>query len=122
MEQMQNIKLSKEDAKTGSVKIANDVVAVIAGIATTEIEGVYAMAGNITNELMGKVGMKTLSKGVKVDIQEGNVAVQLDIIIDYGINIPNVCYSIQNKVKESITNMTGFVVTGVNVKIAGINV
>ena len=122
MEQMQNIKLNKEDAKTGSVKIANDVVAVIAGIATTEIEGVHAMAGNITHELMGKVGMKTLSKGVKVEIQEGVVSVQLDVIIDYGVNIPKVSDKVQNKVKDSIVNMTGFEVKSVNVRIAGLNI
>lgn len=122
MEQGKNIKLAKDEAKTGSVKIANDVVAMIAGIATTEVEGVFATVGNITHELMGKVGMKTLSKGVKVEMEENSLNINVDIIVDYGVSIADVSAKVQARVAESIANMTGFVVNNVNVRIAGVNV
>ena len=111
----------KEDASIGSVQIADDVVAMIASLATTEIEGVSAMAGNITNELMSKVGMKKLTKGVKVDILEKNVTVDLAVTMEYGYNIPATCQKVQNKVKSAIENMTGLTCSDVNIRIAGIN-
>lgn len=104
----------------GTVKIANDVVAMIAGLAATEVEGVGAMAGNITNELMGKVGMKKQTKGVKVDILDGNVSVELAVTLEYGFNIPTTCNKVQEKVKNAIETMTGFNVSDVNIRIVGI--
>lgn len=104
----------------GTVKIANDVVAMIAGLAATEVEGVSAMVGNITNELMGKVGMKKQTKGVKVDINEGNVLVDLAVTLEYGYNIPATCSKVQDKVKGAIETMTGFKVCNVNIRIVGI--
>lgn len=106
--------------KFGTVKIANDVVAMIAGLAATEVEGVGSMAGNITNELMGKVGMKKQTKGVKVDILDGNVSVELAVTLEYGFNIPTTCNKVQNKVKNAIETMTGFNVSDVNIRIVGI--
>lgn len=104
----------------GTVKIANDVVAMIAGLAATEVEGVGAMVGNITNELMGKVGMKKQTKGVKVDILDGNVSVELAVTMEYGFNIPTTCNKVQEKVKNAIETMTGFKVSDVNIRIVGI--
>lgn len=104
----------------GTVKIANDVVAMIAGLAATEVEGVGAMVGNITNELMGKVGMKKQTKGVKVDILDGNVSVELAVTMEYGFNIPTTCNKVQEKVKNAIGTMTGFKVSDVNIRIVGI--
>ena len=112
----------KEDDSTGVVQIADDVVAMIASLAATEIEGVSAMAGNITNELMSKVGMKKLTKGVKVEITEGHVKVALALTMEYGYNIPATCQQVQTKVKNAIENMTGLVCTDVNIRIAGINI
>lgn len=112
----------KEDDSTGVVQIADDVVAMIASLAATEIEGVSAMAGNITNELMSKVGMKKLTKGVKVEIVEGHVKVALALTMEYGYNIPTTCQQVQTKVKNAIENMTGLVCTDVNIRIAGINI
>ena len=106
--------------KFGTVKIANDVVAMIAGLAATGVEGVGSMAGNITNELMGKVGMKKQTKGVKVDILDGNVSVELAVTLEYGFNIPTTCNKVQNKVKNAIETMTGFNVSDVNIRIVGI--
>ena len=106
--------------KFGTVKIANDVVAMIAGLAATEVEGVGSMAGNITNELMGKAGMKKQTKGVKVDILDGYVSVELAVTLEYGFNIPTTCNKVQNKVKNAIETMTGFNVSDVNIRIVGI--
>jgi len=116
-----NTYVLQEDENIGTVKIADDVVAMIAGIAATEVEGVSAMAGNITNELMSKVGMNKLSKGVKVDVLENNVTVDLAVTMEYGYNIPATCQKVQAKVKNAIENMTGLCVVDVNIRIAGIN-
>jgi uncharacterized alkaline shock family protein YloU len=104
----------------GTVKIANDVVAMIAGLAATEVEGVSAMVGNIPNEIMGKVGMKKKTKGVKIDILEGNVSVDLALTLEYGYNITTTSQKVQEKVKSAIETMTGFNVSDVNIRIVGI--
>jgi len=111
----------KEDENIGVVQIADDVVAMIASLAATEVDGVSAMAGNITNELMSKVGMKSLTKGVKVDVQDGNVVVDLAVTMEYGYNIPATCQKVQAKVKSALENMTGLNCTDVNIRISGIN-
>jgi len=111
-----------ENDRIGEVRIADEVVAIIAGLAATEVEGVDSMAGNITNELVGKLGMKNLSKGVKVDVTEEHVSVDLSLNIQYGYNIPEVCEKVQDRVKTAIENMTGLTVLDVNVRIAGVNV
>ena len=110
-----------EKEKIGEVQIADEVVAIIAGLAATEVEGVDSMAGNITNELVGTLGMKNLSKGVKVDVTEEHVSVDLSLNIRYGYNIPSVSEQVQEKVSTAIENMTGLTVLDVNVKIAGVN-
>ena len=105
----------------GEVRIASDVVAAIAALAATEIDGVYSMAGNITNELVGKLGMKNLSKGVKVEVTEEHVSVNMALNLKYGYSIPDVCEKVQEKVKSAIENMTGLTVLDVNIKIAGVS-
>lgn len=111
-----------ESNTDGTVQIADDVVATIAGLAATEIDGVYAMSGNITNEIVGKLGVKNLSKGVKVVVEEGEVFAELSITVEYGTEVVEVAKQVQNKVKAAIENMTGLTVSGVNVKIAGVNI
>ena len=110
------------EQNVGVVQIADDVVAMIASLATTEVEGVSAMAGNITNELMGKVGVKKLTKGVRVLVQEGKVRVDLAVTMEYGYNIPATCKQVQAKVKAAIENMTGLACSDVNIRIAGVRV
>lgn len=110
------------EENTGVVQIADDVVAMIASLAATEVEGVSAMAGNITNELMGKVGMKKLTKGVRVIVTGRRVRVDLAVTMEYGYNIPATCHQVQAKVKTAIENMTGLDCTDVNIRIAGIKV
>ncbi len=117
----QNTYVLQEEDELGTVKIADDVVAVIAGLAATEVEGVVSMSGNISKELMSKMGVKNLAKGVKVDVFNKNVKVDLSLIVAYGYNIPAVSQKVQEKVKSTVENMTGLEVTDVNVRISGVN-
>lgn len=117
----QNTYVLQEDDEFGTVKIADDVVAVIAGLAATEVKGVVAMAGNISNELMSKMGVKRLSKGVKVEVIGKSVRADINLIVEYGYNIPAISQKVQEKVKSTIENMTGLEVTDVNIRIAGVN-
>lgn len=112
----------KEDENLGEVKIADEVVAIIAGLAATEVDGVSSMSGNTTREIIGKLGMKTLSKGVKVDVLEGIVTVSLKLNLKYGYSIVDVSNKVQEKVKSAIENMTGLTVADVNIRIAGVDV
>ena len=122
---MENNKLrysTSENINIGTVQIADDVVAIIAGLAATEVEGVKAMAGNITNELVAKLGMKNLSKGVEVEVDNNKVKASLSLILSYGYNIPEVSKVVQDKVKTAIENMTGLTVSAVNVRIANVDI
>ena len=110
-----------KDDKLGEVKIADEVVAIIAGLAATEVEGVSSMAGNITNELVSKLGMKNLSKGIRVEVAEGVVKVAVALNIAYGYAIPQVSSKVQERVKNAIENLTGLEVSGVNVRIASVD-
>ena len=110
-----------KDDNLGEVRIADEVVAIIAGLAATEVEGVSSMAGNITNELIGKFGMKNLSKGVKVTMEDGLVHVDIMLNVKYGYSIRNVSEQVQNRVSQQIETMTGLVVPEVNVRVAGVN-
>ena len=116
-----NAVVLKDEENVGVVQIADDVVAMIASLATREVDGVSAMAGNVTGELMSKVGIKNMTKGVKVDILEDHVTVDLAVTVEYGYNIPATCQKVQGKVKTAIENMTGLKVTDVNIRIAGVN-
>lgn len=107
--------------ETGEVRISDEVVAIIAGLAATEVEGVASMAGNITNELVGKLGMKNLSKGVKVTIIETAVTVDLALNIEYGRNILETSKKVQERVKSTLENMTGLEVADVNIRIVSVD-
>lgn len=109
-----------DEGSVGEIQIADEVVAIIAGLAATEVEGVASMAGNITNELVGKLGMKNLAKGVKVQISQDVVVVDMAINMEYGYHIPKTSEQVQDKVKSAIENMTGLKVAEVNVRIAGV--
>ncbi len=106
--------------KIGQVIIADEVFSIIAGLAATEVEGVHSMADNITKELIAKLGMKNLSKGVKVEVMDGKVSVYMSLNIQFGYTIPEIASVVQEKVKTAIENMTGFSVLDVNIKIAGV--
>lgn len=117
--EVHTLKIDNEE-KFGEVRIADEVVAIIAGLAASEVEGVASMAGNVTRDLIGKLGMKSLSKGVRVTLEEHTVYIRLAINIRYGYNVPTTCAKIQEKVKTAIETMTGLEVAEVNVKIVSV--
>ena len=104
----------------GEVRIADDVIAIIAGLAATETDGVDSMAGNITNDLVAKLGMKNLSKGVKVSVEADHVDVSLALNIRYDHSVPEVSHMVQERVKNAIENMTGLSVRDIDIRIAGV--
>ena len=112
----------KTDENLGEVKIADEVVAIIAGLAAMEVEGVASMACNATRELISKLGMKSLSKGVKVDVLDGIVTVSLALNLNYGYSIKEITSKVQEKVKTAIENMTGLEVADVNIRVAGVEI
>lgn len=111
----------EDDNTLGTVKIADDVVAIIAGLAATEVKGVTSMAGNITNDLVAKLGMKNLSKGVRIEVLENEVNVSLAINIAYGYSIPKISQAVQEKVKNTIETMTGLTVANVDIRIVDVD-
>lgn len=112
---------NSENTENG-IEISNDVIAVIAGVAVSEVQGVASMsggfAGGITEVLSGK---KNMAKGIKVDKTENTAKIDVNIIVEYGSRIPDVAFEIQNRVKKSVESMTGFKVEEVNVHVQGVN-
>ena len=106
----------------GRIQISDQVVAVIAGIAATEVEGVASLVGNITNEIVSKMGIKNLSKGVKVEMADNTVMACVTLNLIYGYTIPDVCQKVQEKVATSIETMTGLSVAQVDVCVADLTV
>jgi uncharacterized alkaline shock family protein YloU len=106
----------------GEIIIADEVIAVITGLAAMEVDGVASLAGNATRELISKIGIKTLSKGVKVDVLEDVVTIDAALNLKYGFNIKTVSEKVQEKVKVAVENMTGLKVADVNIRVAGIEV
>lgn len=106
----------------GRVQISNQVVSVIAGIAATEVEGVASLVGNITNEIVSKMGIKNLSKGVKTQMDASSVSCYVTLNLLYGYNIPEICAKVQDKVASSVETMTGLKVKSVDVCVADITV
>ena len=119
----QNVQAQEQrptDDAVGTVRIADDVVAMIASVAAQEVDGVAGMAAGTTREFLGSIGVKDPQKGVRVEVNDRNVRVDLQIIMGYGFNIPATSSKVQARVKQAIENMTGLSVTDVNVRIAGI--
>lgn len=113
--------LSIKSDELGEVKVADEVLAIIAGLAATEVEGVSSMAGNITNEIVSKLGTKNLSKGIVVELLDDEIKVDVAINIAYGYSIPEVSAKVQDKVKTTIESMTGIEVAVINVRIASVD-
>lgn len=106
----------------GSVKIASDVVMVIATMAATEVKGVAGMSVSLTGDIAGKFGMKSQSKGIKVQIGEEETSIDLYLNVEYGVRIPDVAWEVQQNVKKSVETMTGLIVSEINIHIQGINI
>ena len=120
MESQRTTYIEHDNSDLGEVQISNDVLAVISAMAAMEVDGVVAMAGNITAELVSKLGMKTLSKGDRVDVVDNTVMVDLSIILRINENIVTISKKVQDKVKTTVENMTGMEVANVNVNIASV--
>ena len=123
MEEINNNEEKKEELKEGNgIEISNEVIAKIAGVAVSDIQGVSSMsggfAGGITEVLSGK---KNLAKGIKVEKTENSTKIDVNIVVEYGTRIPDIAYEIQNRVKKSVESMTGFTVEEVNVHVQGVN-
>ena len=122
--QNENKKAETENSENteNGIEISNDVIAVIAGVAVSEVQGVASMsggfAGGITEVLSGK---KNMAKGIKVDKTENTAKIDVNIIVEYGSRIPDVAFEIQNRVKKSVESMTGFKVEEVNVHVQGVD-
>ncbi len=122
MAQTNNTSGYKDDENIGRVQISDEVVAVIAGIAATEANGVESLVGNMTTELISKMGIHNLSKGIKLHMMEDTVAVTVTVNLSYGCSIPKVCKSVQEKVSSAVETMTGLMVAEVNVVVADITI
>lgn len=110
-----------EENQDNSVQIADDVVSIIAGKAASEVPGVYSMSGGFAGGITEVFGKKNFSKGIKVDVNEQKVKIDVNIIVEYGARIPDVAFEIQNRVKKAVESMTGLNVLEVNVHVQGVN-
>ena len=120
METVRNTYKINDNSDLGEVHIRDDVLAVISAMAALEVEGVVGMAGNITSEIVEKLGMKKLSKGVRVDVSENSVMIDLSIILRMNENIIKISKKVQDKVKSTVENMTGMEVENINVNISNV--
>ena len=112
----------EEIVEDDGIEISGDVIAVIAGVAVSEVQGVYGMAGSFAGGISEVLsGKKNLAKGIKVDKEDEKVKIDVNIIVEYGSRIPDVAFEIQNRVKKSVENMTGLKVEEVNVHVQGVN-
>ena len=110
----------KKETGLGTIRVADEVVSIIAGLATTEVEGIAGMSGGLAGGIAEILGRKNFSKGVKVEVGEKEAAVDLYIIVKYGIRIPEVALAAQENVKRAIEAMTGLTVVEVNVHVQGV--
>lgn len=117
----ENIPEEINEIEENGIKIADDVVATIAGKSVMEVKGVYSMSGGFAGGISEVFGKKSYTKGIKVDNTEKGLKIDVNIIVEYGARIPDVAYEIQNRVKKSVENMTGLNIEEVNVHIQGVN-
>ena len=115
------MKSEKVQFEHGQIKMADEVVAIIAALAATEIKGVKAMSGGMVDGIADVLGRKNLTKGVKVEVGDKEAAVDLNIIVEYGAKIQEVAPAIQDSVLKSIESMTGLKVVEVNINVQGVS-
>lgn len=119
---MSNLDKQDDTLEYGQIRIADEVVGIIAGLAATEVKGVAGMSGGIAGGIAEILGRKNLNKGVKVEVGEKEAAIDLYIIVEYGAKIPEVAWEIQESVKNAVETMTGLNVVEVNINIQGVNI
>ena len=105
----------------GSIRIADEVVATVAGLAAVEVEGIYSMSGGWGTDLVEKLGRKNFGKGIKVEVADNDTKIDIYLIIEYGYKIPAVAETVQKEVKMAVESMTGLKVSAVNVNILGVS-
>lgn len=110
-----------DSTNNSEIKIADDVVAVIAGVAVSEVPGVYQMSSGLAGITEVLSGKKNMSKGIKVEVGDKEAKIDVNIIVEYGVRIPDIAFDIQNRVKKAVENMTGLSVLEVNVHVQGVN-
>ena len=120
MEKETAVKTVKSTNNLGAIRIADEVVSIIAGLAATEVDGVAGMSGGLVGGIAEMLGRKNFAKGVKVEVGEKEAAADLYIIVKYGVRIPDVALAVQENVKQAIETMTGLEVSDVNIRIAGV--
>ncbi len=111
-----------DDNTVGTVRIADEVIATIAALAATEVEGVSSLGGGITHDKASRAGGRALAKGLKIEISEGVISAKIIIVIKFGYNIPETTIKVQERVKSALETMTGMEVSGVNVSVADVTV
>ena len=121
MEELISQEEEKSENQNNSIRISNDAIAMYAGIAIAEIPGVYGMSGTFAGITEAISGKKNYTKGVKIDVDEKSVRIDVNIIVEYGARIPDVAFEIQTKVTKSIETMTGLKVSEVNVNVQGVH-
>ena len=129
-ENKEDIKVEDKEEKTENieeisgvdgVRISNDAIATYAGIAVSEVQGVYGMSGTFAGITEALIGKRNLGKGIKVDADEKSAKIDVNIIVEYGARIPDVAFEIQTRVKKSVETMTGLKVNEVNVHVQGVH-
>jgi uncharacterized alkaline shock family protein YloU len=112
----------EEGTDLGSIRIHNHVIAVIARLAAMKVPGVVEMSGSLVDGLAGVIGKKPKDRGIRVDLEENNVVLELNVVLDYGVAIPNVAWQLQNDVRQAVEQMTGKNVRAVNVVVQGVRI
>ena len=120
MEKETAVKTVKSTNSLGTIRIADEVVSIIAGLAATEVDGIAGMSGGLVGGIAEMLGRKNFAKGVKVEVGEKEAAVDLYIIVKYGVRIPDVALAVQENVKQAIETMTGLSVVEVNIHVQGV--
>lgn len=114
--------ITSNNENLGSLKVTDDVIAIIAGLATVEVEGVFSMSGGLTGGIAEVLGIKNLSKGIKVETKEEVIYINIYIIAEFGARIPEVAWNIQEKVKKTVERMTGMRVMEANIHVQSVNI
>lgn len=112
--------LNEFNENSGSIKISDEVIATIASVAVSEIDGVCGLMGSIAGELAIKFGKKNINKGIKVASDDKEISIDISLIVKYGIRIPEIAWEVQENVKKAVESMSGLIVTKVNVHVAGV--
>lgn len=117
-----NATMTDSEEYLGRLEVTDEVIAIIAGLAAVEVEGVYSMSGGITGGIADALGIRNLSKGIKAETRDNKVYVDIHIIAEFGARIPEVAWNIQENVKKNVEKMTGMRVMEANIHVQGINI